>query len=202
MHLGLLGDDLLLKPPLLLLRPLPQSLSGSCDLRASLLPGSAVVPQQLLDVRQTVFVSSLGVGVSGRRDRNYKNPEQRRDKVFVPLIDSSPGAVNQLLAELLEVLRGLSRRGLREERGLGTEEFAGTEAASSAGGLEMLLRLLLPTLDASAMSKRGKVKAQNVTFSTKNVEKFDNFHTLTNMCLFRQLSNKTKNPRMFCPIRT
>lgn len=65
-HLGLLGDDLLLKPPLLLLRPLPQSLSGSGDLRPGLLPGSAVVPQQLLDVRRTLSVSSLGVGDSGR----------------------------------------------------------------------------------------------------------------------------------------
>lgn len=81
--LHLLGDDLQLKPPLLLLRPLPQSLSGSRDLHASLLPGSAVVPQQLLDVSQTLSVPSLGVGDSGRQRSNWM-PEQRPDKAFVP----------------------------------------------------------------------------------------------------------------------
>lgn len=59
--LGLLRHGLLLKPPLLLLRPLSQSLSRLRDLRPGLLPGSAVVPQQLLDVRRTLALCSRGV---------------------------------------------------------------------------------------------------------------------------------------------
>lgn len=59
--LGFLRHCLLLKPPLLLLSPLPQSLSGFGNLTSGLLPGSAVVPQKLLDVSGTVAVPLWGV---------------------------------------------------------------------------------------------------------------------------------------------
>lgn len=62
--LDFLTQRLLLKPPLLLLSPLSQSFSRLCDLCPGLLPRSAVVPQQLLNVRRILALSSRGVWYS------------------------------------------------------------------------------------------------------------------------------------------
>lgn len=73
---------------------------------------------------------------------------------FLPLRGGgrrSPGAVDHFLAQLLGMLHVLTGRWLERKSGLGTGMFAGTEAASSAGGLETLLPLLPQPLDAPAM---------------------------------------------------
>lgn len=62
--LDFLRQRLLLKPPLLLLGPLSQSFTRLRDLCPGLLSGSAVVPQQLLDVRRVLDLSSWGVWYS------------------------------------------------------------------------------------------------------------------------------------------
>lgn len=158
--LGFPRHCLLLKPPLLLLRPLPQSLSGFGDLRPGLLPGSAVVPQELLDVRGTLAARPWGVWNSATEiNPNVDfNLWLLTRPVNEPGIVSIPAAVDHFLPELLQVFfTSTGRPGLGGGSGLlwnGPWVFAGTQTPRSATRLEMFFPLLPRPLDAPAVPER------------------------------------------------
>lgn len=111
--LCLLRQSLLLKPPLLLLGPLSQPLPCPRDLRLGFLPGASVVPQQLLDIRRVLALSSWRVGYSvvftltGHSSRNLggRTLLGGRARMFARTqTASSPVRLETLLPLLLQTL--------------------------------------------------------------------------------------------------